>query len=554
LANIRKFTVAPEIIYSLIKAQAGTLAKSVGECVMNSIDAAASLIDIAITQESILIRDDGRGFQTREEIEQCFEVFGFEHEGEARTFGQFGIGRAQLWNYCPTVWTTHEFRMVVDIRNRGLDYELMDGLPHLQGLTIEGRFYEPLSVHDLYLFEKELKELVKFVAIPVRLNGKRVNKDIAREKWTYSTPEAWIKLKETGELAVYNLGFLIRSYPASEFGCGGFVVSKPGVRFALNMARNDILTADCEVWKKIKPLLQQKEKPLRIKMTEAKREQLAQLFLAGQLAETDVRESKIIQDILGRYHTLTEIAPELLWGQKPVTAAPLGNTLAEYVHRSKRAFVLQQTTLDRFRADHVQDFMEQMKAGMIRLHPWYQDSCPVVLEDFREVCREFSGRRLPVPPKEWSKEEQAAIGVLNQLSVKVGQCVGTSSGTTVMKRQIDLGISDTDKAWTDGRSHITFDRNTLALARRGLGGWQILFNILLQQYLQDSQEDGRIEADQAFYQRYHDATIYILAEDLTLLETAFKRYVNQCRKLDIPLSQRAIQAFDLLGGRLDTAL
>lgn len=551
IVNIRKFTVAPDIIYSLIKAQAGTLAKSAGECVMNSIDADAKVIEITISQAKITIRDDGCGFKSRQEIEQCFEVFGFDHIEEERSFGQFGIGRAQLWNYCPTVWRTNEFRMVVDIRNRGLDYELSDGLPYQEGLLIEGEFYELLSAHDLYLFERELKELVKFVYVPVLVNGKRINKDAAKEKWTHQTPDAWIKLKENGDLAVYNLGFLVRSYPADQFGYGGIVVSKPGIRFALNMARNDILTADCEVWKRIKPFLQQGEKTLRIRMTDARRGQLAQLFLAGQLDEKAVKESKTVQDILGKYHSISEISPELLWGDKPVAAALPGNTLAEYLHRSKRAFILNPTTLERFRADNVHEFMEQIKQGMVRIHPWYKDAKPVAVEDFREICRDFSELRLPLSPKEWTKEEQAAVAVLNQISGKVFECIVGRHRKGLGIRRVDLGVSDTAKSWTDGSSHITFDRKTIALARRGIGGWQLLLNMMLQEYLLNSPVSEKFSAEPAFYQRYHEATIYGLEPHSALLETAFKLYVNYCRKKGIAVNQRTIAGFDLLGGRFE---
>ena len=79
----RRFSVHPEIIYSLIKAQAGSLGKAVLECCMNSIDAQATRLDVAIDANTITIKDDGQGFRTREEIEQWFEVFGFPHaEGD----------------------------------------------------------------------------------------------------------------------------------------------------------------------------------------------------------------------------------------------------------------------------------------------------------------------------------------------------------------------------------------------------------------------------------------------------------------------------------------
>lgn len=541
VSDTRKFTVAPDIIYSLIKAQAGTLAKSVGECVMNSIDAGASDITITATQHLLVISDNGRGFGTRREIEECFEVFGFDHKDAARSFGQFGIGRAQLWNFCATVWTTHTFRMEVDIKQRGLDYELIDGLAPQQGIKIEGRFYETLAVDELFAFERELKELVKYVPAAVVLNGRRISKEPAKEKWSFDTPEAWIKIRETGDLYVYNLGFFVRRFPGFAFGCGGVVVTKPGVRLALNMARNDILVSECAVWKQIKPFLQQlaAARVPKDRMTPAKRSQLTQVFLTGGLDEKTVKTAKLIQDILGRYHALGEIAPTLLWGHRPMAVGEPGNTLSEYIHRSKRGFLLAPATLERFGADTAQEFAELLKKGMTAVHPWYQTAKPVTFENFRDICRELSELRMPVPPNEWTKEEQAALTVLNQIARKLP-----------VPRRIDLGVSDTARAWTDGTSYITFDRKTIALAQKGIGGWQLILHVLLDQSLRSGgMEDGTVQ-EEAFYQRFYQAVMFATERELALLETAFTLYVKACHKLGVSVNRRIIAGFDLVAGTL----
>lgn len=80
------FTVSPHIIYSLIKAQAGTLAKAVLECIMNSVDAGATSLQISVTSTGLEVIDDGKGFRSREEIEACFGVFGFEQKEGDRTY------------------------------------------------------------------------------------------------------------------------------------------------------------------------------------------------------------------------------------------------------------------------------------------------------------------------------------------------------------------------------------------------------------------------------------------------------------------------------------
>ncbi len=71
----------------VIERQAGTVAKSALEAVMNSIDAGATRIEVELTPKRLVIRDNGKGFKSEKEIDDYFAVFGQPHEldGDGRS-------------------------------------------------------------------------------------------------------------------------------------------------------------------------------------------------------------------------------------------------------------------------------------------------------------------------------------------------------------------------------------------------------------------------------------------------------------------------------------
>ena len=140
---------------------------------MNSVDAAATRVSIEINHKGVKVQDDGQGFRSRKKTEDWFEVFGFPHEDGDRIYGKFGIGRGQLWSFCSTVWRTGPFKMDVDIKKRGLDYQLLENLELVKGVLIEGVFYTPLTTLELSAFEKELTKLAGYAQIPVTLQKRR---------------------------------------------------------------------------------------------------------------------------------------------------------------------------------------------------------------------------------------------------------------------------------------------------------------------------------------------------------------------------------------------
>ncbi len=124
----RRLTVHPHLIYDVITMQAGTLSKAIQEGVQNTFDAGATRCDVRLTSAQFTVTDDGKGFGSREEVEQFFEVFGLPHEPTSGTqrFARFRMGRGQIFSFARTTYESDRFTMAVDIKNSGLDYELSE--------------------------------------------------------------------------------------------------------------------------------------------------------------------------------------------------------------------------------------------------------------------------------------------------------------------------------------------------------------------------------------------------------------------------------------------
>lgn len=547
----RRLTVSPHMIYALIKNQAGTLAKAVLECVMNSIDAGATKVDIKVDSKTLRIVDDGCGFATRKSILSCFEVFGFEHKAGDRTYGQFGIGRAQLWNFCTTKWRTRTFSMDVDIKNKGLDYVLQENLEDVKGLTIEGAFYAPMKTSEILAFEHEFASLALYAQIPVTVNGKLTSKDPSKEKWTHDTPEAWINIRESGNLQVYNLGVFVREYPSYQVGCGGKIVTKPGVRLTLNMARNDIILTDCKVWKKIKPFLQNESdkriKDTRRKLTNAEVDNLAMRFVAREIAPQDVKSVPFITDISGRTYTVESFIRKA--ASLPIITGPKDSQVMDRVNQRGMALVLADETLYRFGVTSPSElgalFNKMAEDSCFFLPKWkikdmkYED-------DATKVTSALNDNFLLIDTKELTKEEKAIISALDGYASRYIVYAMNRHGIRVDVRKIMVGTSDLADAWTDGRFNIVFNRKMLKVARKGLSGMHTLVLTMLHEYLHNESTAGSHKHDTEFFMTYHDLTRSKVGGEAiaAAAQVAFRNMMKIFREKDIPLIKALKDSID----------
>ncbi|MDO9179214.1 MAG: ATP-binding protein [Agitococcus sp.] len=557
--NKRTFSVSPHIIFSLIASQAGSLGKAVLECIMNSIDAGASCLDITVTAKALVIFDNGRGFQTKEEIEKFFEVFGFDHKDEQRVFGQFGIGRAQLWNFCPNVWRTNTFSMDVDIKNKGLDYILKEELPQQDGLLITGRFYEPLKPSELLAFERELTELARYAQVPVTLNGVVINKDPASESWTHETADAWIRLRATGELTVYNLGVKVRNFPAYVVGSGGVVVTKPGVRLALNMARNDIVTTECKVWKRIKPLLQAKSddriKKSTARLSEDEMQNIVTRVLSLDLPFINISDKKLITDIQGKHHTLNAFLTAMHRGSG-CTVAEKGTKKAELAHQLEYAFVITPATLVRFNVENMSELRTKLHAlftGTNNYLKAFTENKAKFGDDYNKFCTSLSDLCLELPDKEQTPDEVAILAALRKPIGLLAQALRRSGAEVGMfkNRTLTIGVSDVASGWTDGVNRIVLNRTLLAKARTGFPGVLSICATLLHEYLHDSSDQVTHDHDVAFYERFESVVRQSQESYGTYCMKVYQEYLVQLKQRKLKILQVQVLHADLLDESLN---
>lgn len=287
----RSFSVHPSVIKSIILEQAGDTCKALAELVMNSVDAKATYVDIELSSTHFVVRDDGIGFKSKQDVLDYFGTFGTPHAEDDATYGVFRIGRGQCFAKAKTYWRSGCLGMSVDLdglqERTDVGYELHEFEDEFKGCEIHGEFYDSLhtesgclnahhfndqlqetignfakyadqgsnSIQNLLSvnlprgmnnrFFARLFELLLMVDTPVRINGVQVTKRLKMDH-LFSTPLAdfYCFTKRSVGTGIYylNQGIHITTI-AFPVPCVVNFKKKP----KLNMARNSI-SKDCEIY------------------------------------------------------------------------------------------------------------------------------------------------------------------------------------------------------------------------------------------------------------------------------------------------------------------
>lgn len=518
----REFRMSPALLWKVIHDQAGTISKAILEGVMNSVDAGSTFCDVTITANSFAIKDDGKGFVDENEIFRFFESFGEEHvEGDAK-YGRFRMGRGQIMAFGHNIWKTGEFEMDVNLKPQGqqkrddkfrLGYELKKGLEKKKGCCIEVDLYEEnwMSPSELSRMVEEVGRYVKYVDIPVRLNGEVVSVDPATEKWDIETDEFYLKRKANGGLTVYNLGSLVKTQNAwYTGGVSGVVVSKKQLK--VNFARNDI-QSDCPIYKKITKLLKdesaadvKRNKP----MDENARIYHSKQLMAGESDLKTMLKQRLITDVTNSHHPL-----EILMKKTAISAAPRGDMLAETAHTRGLAFVMSNECLERFGVETIEEFVQDMQ--QLFADNGYPNSLhalkPIDAKTFGKV---ISSSHIPLKPSELNPAERLALSFLNEASKTMhyyGHWMDRQHNLSVFSdirepRKVHVGRSETALAWTNGTSDIWFDRDFLMRNfKSGFRGMTVLANTMLHEYIHREADTASHEHGIEFYEAFHEYSL-----------------------------------------------
>lgn len=243
-----RFRQHPAMIIANIRSQAGTLSKAVLEAVMNSVDSGSTRIDISVSNDTITITDDGRGFDSMETIENHFSTVGTPHSAGDATFGRFRIGRLQLLGWGANTWRSGPFRMEVDIANRGLSHDIFDHEPPIKGCTIRIALYDELPHGHLVWLAQSIRRATAYLSIPVAINGTASNHAPSEHEFPDHDDLAWYMPMTKDRLNIYNQGVFVAAIHEYDTPFTGTIVTKTAI--PLNAARNDPIRTSHE-WRRI---------------------------------------------------------------------------------------------------------------------------------------------------------------------------------------------------------------------------------------------------------------------------------------------------------------
>jgi hypothetical protein len=452
----RKLGMHEKLLFDTIQRQAGTLEKANVEGVMNSIEAGGSAVYITLTadgQAIMNIHDDGRGIQNETEVQEFFETFGTPHtDVENTTWKQFRMGRGQMFAYGKNIWRTATFRMTVDIKNWGLEYEFESGLEFVEGCDITIELYNnPIGGYPYYsmdTYKEAIQQQVRFVEPPVLFNNEQINTDPKDCTWDKKDAFGYYLFNVGTDLLIYNLGVFVQKIPASKAGMGGIVVSRQQLR--VNFARNDVIS-DCEVMQHINNVIRDN----RIKRTRQTRRTLnsweRQATMSdlrdGQQDLADVKTLALIRTAQGKHVSLDFIRKN----RQQWCFAPCGSDLADRLMEREQAICLDEALLtDLNYTGHKSGFFSWL-TGIDTQYSYGTDDWKAVermYTDFDKLSEDISDSYCTLPDKKLSVVERRIIKVLNSYCCWRG-------------RVINLGYSERANAWTNGSSYITIDRSFL---------------------------------------------------------------------------------------------
>ncbi len=565
----RSFGMHPHLLFDIILRQAGTLQKALLEGVMNSIDAGATECKITLDTHNFSVEDNGRGFQSHEEIKNFFETFGTPHEEGDATYGRFRMGRGQMMAFGRTLWRSRQFEMDVDVKNSGLDYELTEHKELFEGTRIEGKLYEPIAPSDLERTKSELRKFVAWAQIPVLLNGEQISKLPSEGKWDFEDEDAYYALStERSQLSVYNLGVLVSPFWAGRFGIGGTIVTKNQVE--VNFARNDIQST-CPVFKRIQAKIKKQTGQAakkKTKLTDAERNMLVRDFLACDINVEDAAKLRALTDVNGRSWPLTKLTQISQKFGGNLIVSSRGDQMVETAQRRGIAFSIDESTLEQFGVNDGNAFVQRVQAicqtlsQTARENRDFSDHASKVsaiassLKKIEVVDREFLGQfvdsgYIALAQNELTADQKLLLTAVSAGTYELVYRMNKASYEDIFfnRRNIHLGKSDTAYAWTDGTQNIWVNVEHARLLRKGYAGAYQLMLTMLHEMLHTGPDTGTHSHDHSFYQGYHDLSGDPVDPVGHAAKKALKTFVNSLRK-----SKRTVSAVLLQGDDMEQAI
>lgn len=327
--------------------------------------------------------------------------------------------------------------------------------------------------------------------------------------WTIENDDAYIKLDPTMNLMrVYNMGVKVCDYWAGKIGSGGVIVTKS--HLSLNISRNMVLEDSCPIWKRVSAHIrlvaksEAEKRPERL--TDARRVALLSSWVSSSQRYGD--DSYQLQK-LSLLPTMAGYTSILHLTKKAWTIAPTQNcSIGERLHKGKACLVLSPEVMGWVNASSPEEFATAISSHGLAAKQFIE---------FESISAGLSDNKVTIEHKMLSKSERALLSALGKVSEMVFRRMrrinGHESLLPVVQRTINAGSSSTAEAWTDGRSKIWINENSL---KRGLAssvGFEKLIKIIIHEYCHPEPAMTSHSHGFEFYELFHEAIMLIDIED-----------------------------------------
>ena len=509
-----EFEVDRNIINHVIASQSSSVEDALTELVQNSLDAGATKCHIWLDENWFKVCDNGTGFNSKEEIVEYFGKFGTPHDHEdSMRFGRFRMGRGQIMNLASTTWRSNEFEMVVDIKTKGLTYELRSGHDKVPGCEIRGIWNEPISSkwNPIKKTVHFLKEKMKYLfSIEVYLNDELIS--LAPDtKWDIDTDTFFFKELPKNGLSVFNLGVRVRSFKPETFrDLSGVVISKK--HLSLNTSRDQVLKG-CEVWDEIAKELR-KFKPIKVKknnLTHAEMSSFIANVFEGFVPWSSFFDVKCFLVLNRKRFSYDELCECKGWCFAPDSSNDNDEIIADKLWQQHQVVVLSLIPFYDIPGE-IMDFLTQLK--------WYVQQ-DIHSSNYKKEQRLSFFRRggsfgsfsklvaqqddTVLDDNELSPEELIAIKAFRTTAKYCYTNISkwsTKQTRMALTRQIFVGDSSDKLGWTDGANFIALERSLLKEMQYGVMGCEKVVTVYFHELCH---EKGLSDVhDEAFYERFHN--------------------------------------------------
>jgi hypothetical protein len=529
----RTLKMHPKLLLDVIGRQAGSLDKAMLEGGMNAQEAINALEmsggvckdkAVYMTYEkvkgtvekspriTITIKDMGKGITTKKEIEEFFETFGTPHdESEHKIYAQFRMGRGQMFNFGKNVWRTGTFELTVDVLNNGLEWELKENLPFVDGCHITIELYEKYvsswPAHTEDCFKDAIKKQMEFISIPLIFNGEQINTPAQDCQWDFEDDFAYYLFNVGDKLAVYNLGV----YVQERWETSGIIVSKRQLK--LNFPRNDVM-ADCPIFHHIREVVRKnvikKSKKSYTSLTKHERRAILKDVRDSRQEYSDARTVRVLQTVQDKYISFNMF----LKNNQPWTIAPIGNNRGDNCQQRGSHMVFAREMLEalNYSGDDC-EFFDWLMDTIVERHRLDEDrfgrqfDCYKLEEDYKVLKKK---KHFYETLKEASSglAEKFVIIASNKLKKTEKRLLSVMTDFGCWDdRVLRIGLGTGANAWTDGACFINLDRNYLnSLDLNWDGDIAKLFSTMAHELAHDNDNSMTDIHGEDFYKNYHDIT------------------------------------------------